>query len=276
MFTRAIVLGMLATMAAPAAAQDPELPPPPKLRELCSERPGLATAVCIVDPGHLQVELGLADWTLDRTSAQREDRIDLGDVLLRYGLGKTTELQLGWTAYSHVRTLDRADGSVAIDQGVGDVTIGLKQNLRHPAEGKIGFAMSVLPFVTLPTGHDGVSDGTWSAGLVLPMSYKIDDTVAIALSPEVDASANESGDGRHLAYGAAMGFQVEVAQGMRLSPEVQIVRDDDPDDSRTMASASLSFDVRVKKRTQVDLQAVAGLNDNTPDIRLLCGVTHKF
>lgn len=276
MFIRGIALATAATIASPLAAQTADTPPRPALRELCSERPGLATAACTVDPGHVQVELGLGEWTLDRNPEQRQDRIDLGEILLRYGLGKTTELQLGWTAFGHVRTVDRAKGTISTAQGVGDVTIGMKQNLRHPAEGKMGFAMAALSFVTLPVGKNEVGDGDWSAGLILPMSYKFSDVVSFAISPEIDAAANEDGNGRHLAYGAAFGFQVHVAKAVRLSPELQIVRDDDPGKSATMSSASLSLDVRVQKMTQVDIQAVAGVNRDTPDIRLLAGVTHKF
>jgi hypothetical protein len=276
MVARAIMLSFFAVSASPLIAHTDDTPPRPAMRELCSERPGLATAACTVDPGHVQLELGLADWTLDRTEAQRQDRIDLGEVLLRYGLGKTTEVQFGWTAYAHVRTLDHADGRISTAQDVGDVTIGVKQNLRHPAEGKIGFAMAALPFVTVPTGKAEIGDGDWSAGLILPMSYKFSDVVSFAISPEVDAAADEDGEGRHLSYGAAFGFQVHVAKSVRLSPELQIVRDDDPDKSMTMSSASLSLDVRLKKMTQLDIQAIAGLNQDTPDIRLLAGVTHKF
>lgn len=267
---------LLVTSASPLVAQTEEIPRPAALRELCSERPGLATAACTVDPQHVQIELGLGDWTLDRNDEQRRDQVDLGEILLRYGLGTTTEVQLGWTAFGHVRTRDIADGRISTAQGVGDVTIGVKQNLRHPAEGKTGFAMALLPFVTLPTGATEVGDEDWSAGLILPMSYKFSDSVSFAISPEIDAAADEDGQGRHLSYGAAMGFQLHVTEAVRLSPELQIVRDEDPAQSVTMSNVSLSLDVRVQKRTQLDIQAVAGLNRDTPDIRLLTGVTHKF
>jgi len=276
MFTRRILLLLLAISGSPSIAQGDGRPAPPHLRELCSERPGLATAACTVDPGHVQVELGLGGWTLDRNDEQRQDRIDLGEALLRYGIGKTTELQFGWTVWGHVRTQDRINGGVATQQGVGDLTLAVKQNLRHPAEGKIGLALAVLSFVTIPTGREDVGDGDWSVGLILPVSYKFGDALSFAVSPRVEAAADEDGEGRHLSYGTALGFQLHVAQALRLSPELEFVRDDDPERSVTRSSASLSLDVRVEKMTQLDIQAVAGLNQDTPDMRLLAGLTHKF
>ncbi|GHC95153.1 transporter [Novosphingobium pokkalii] len=278
-------LALVAQLAAtPAAAQDIGTPDEiaqdsthrPTLRDLCSDRPGLDTPACTVDPGRLQMELGLGDWTLDRQPDQRTDTITAGDVLLRYGVTPTTELRLGWTTFGHVRTRDTQTGAIDTVQGVGDLTLGVKQNLRHPAEGKTGLAVAVLPFVTLPTGHSQVGAGDWGAGLILPTSYKLDDTVSLELSPEVDAAVNESGQGRHLAYGAAMGVQVHLSKTVRLTPELQFVRDQDPARHATMSRAALSFDVQPAKMLQLDVQATAGLNRDTPDVEVGFGVTRKF
>ncbi|QJU59332.1 transporter [Sphingomonas sp. AP4-R1] len=257
-------------------AGSPALSEELKLRELCSERPGLNTPACTVDPGHLQIELGLGDWTMNRQSDQREDRIETGQMLLRYGVGATTEVRFGWTAYGHVRNRDRDTGEIDRSGGIGDVTLSLKQNLRHPAEGRTGLAIALLPYATLPAGRKDVGDGDWGGGLIVPASYKFDDTVSLEFSPEVQAAVNESGSGRHFAYGSAMGVQVHLNEHMRLTPELQFVRDNDPEHHVTMSNAALSFDVQPAKMTQLDVQAVAGLNRNTPDVELSFGVTHKF
>jgi hypothetical protein len=73
-----------------------------------------------------------------------------------------------------------------------------------------------------------------------------------------------------------MGVQVHLNEHMRLTPELQFVRDNDPEHHVTMSNAALSFDVQPAKMTQLDVQAVAGLNRNTPDVELSFGVTHKF
>lgn len=276
MFIRGLLFVGLCTMATPVNAQDVAPSSQPHLRELCSERPGLSTAVCTVDPGHLQAELGLGNWALDKTADEQEDQIDVADILLRYGIGSSTEIQFGWVAYSHVRTRDRISGDVSNSSGIGDLTLGLKQNLLHPAESAPGFAASILPSVTVPLAKGSVGNGDWSAGLLIPLSYKFDDMISVVLSPEIDAAADEDGEGRHLSYGAAMGMQVHVREALRLSPELQFIRDDDPEQSVTRSAASLSIDMRIKDRTQFDVQAVTGLNHNTADVMLSFGITHKF
>ena len=267
-------LPLLALIPAPAVAQQAGQPKEP--RELCSDRPGLNTPACTVDPGRLQVEIGLAGWTLDRQPDERSDEIDAGEIELRYGVGPTTELRLGWTAFGHIRTRDRLSGAIERSSGTGDVTIGLKQNLRHPAESAPGLAVALLPSVTLPTGSNGVGAGTWSAGLIVPASYRLDDTLSFALSPEIDAAADEDGSGRHLAYGTAVGLAVSVNDAVTVTPEFQILADRDPADHVTMASAALSIAVQPADMTQIDFQAVAGVDHDAPDIALSFGLTRKF
>lgn len=275
---RGWVLCGVVMLAEPVVAQAQSDPAPTSthLRELCSERPGLTTATCTVDPGHIQAELGFGNWTLDRQADQREDRIDAGDILLRYGLGRTTEFQFGWIAYGHVRTRDYADGSLSTAQGIGDVTLAIKQNLRHPAEGKRGFAAAVMSSVTLAVEHDEFGAGDWSAGLVVPVSYKFNNTLSLAFSQEIDAAVDQDRSGRHLAYGAAAAVQVHLAETVRLFPELQFNRDDDPVKPATLSTASLSLDVRAQKMMQLDVQAVAGLNAMTPDVKPSFGISHKF
>lgn len=249
---------------------------PAKLHELCTERPGLTTAACTVDSGHLQVEIGIADWERDKDSDARQDQLKLGDVQLRYGLADRTELQISWLPYVRTATRDHEAGSLARTLGIGDVTVGLKQNLKHPREKANGFAAAILPYASLPTGTNGGGDGDWSAGLVVPVSYKFSDAVALALSPRVAAEVDEDRSGHHLAYGAATGFQYSISEKVRVSPELELMRSRDPADHATLASAALSLAWKVRKVTQLDVQGLLGLNAATPNVRLALGISHKF
>lgn len=277
-----VLLAMLSLLAAPAFAQDSpgdiaqDRAKKPAPRDLCSELGGLDTAACIVDPGRIQVEVGMTDWTLDSDRDQRKDSIDAGEILLRYGVGGTTELRLGWTAFGYTRMRDKGSGLVDRAEGTGDVTLGIKQSISHPAEGKTGLAMALLPYATLPSGPTGVGNGDWSAGLVIPTSYKLSDAFSLEMTPEIDAAATEGGSGRHLAYGSAFGVQAHLGKTFMLTPEVQFLRDRDPARHATMTRAGLSFDYQPDKSTLFDLAAIAGLNSGTPDIQLSWGITRKF
>ncbi|MGF7153728.1 hypothetical protein GGR40_001498 [Novosphingobium gossypii] len=222
------------------------------------------------------MEIGIADWERDKDSEERQDQIKLGDVQLRYGLAARSELQLSWPAYVHTVTRDYRAGAVERSHGVGDVTIGLKQNLRHPQEKAKGLALSILPYLSLPTGTHGGGDGDWSAGAVVPLSYKFSDLITLAVSPRIEAAVDEDRSGRHLAFGTAAGLQLAICDGVRLSPEVEIMRDRDPVQPATTASAAMSVAWKVANMTQLDVQGIAGLNAATPGVRLALGVSHKF
>lgn len=262
-------MAALAGAAAPAMAQEA-----PNLRDFCGDRPGLATPACTVDKGRLQAEIGLGDWTLDRQPDSRTDTILAGDISLRYGVTDSTELRLGWTAYGHVRDRDRATGGIERASGIGDVTLGVKQNLANPDGG--GFSLALLPFATLPTGHDEVGAGDWGAGLVIPVNYALSKTLTLELTPEVDAAVDQDGNGRHLAYSGVIGIQAKLGEKAGVSAELEAIRDRDPSRHATMALAGLSFTYQPKEQTQLDAAATAGLNHDAPDIELSFGISRKF
>jgi hypothetical protein len=260
-----ILLAGLAT--SPALADD-------KVRDLCAERPGLDTPACTVDQGHLQVEVGVGDWTRDKQPDIRTDTIVASDVSARYGVGESTEIRLGWTAYGHSRTRDYATGAVDHLSGTGDVTIGLKQNLSSPSGD--GFSMALLPYATLPTGKNGVGAGDWGAGLLLPVSYALTEVFTLEMTPEWDAAVNNDGRGRHSAYGSAAGLGVKLNERWSMSVEAQLIRDGDPAGHSTQALAGAYLAWQPKDRIQFDAGAQAGLNHATPDLEIYFGITEKF
>ena len=257
----------LSLAAGPALAED-------KLRDFCGDRPGIGTPACTVDAGHLQVELGLGDWTLDRQPGSRADTIAADDFSLRYGLGNTTELRLDWTAVNYARTRDRASGAIDRTRGVGDVTLGIKQNLLNP-DGS-GLSLALLPYASLPAGKDGIGAGDWGAGLIVPANYVIDEIFSLELTSEIDAAVDGDGHGRHLAYGSVLGLQAKLGEKAGIAAEVQAIRDNDPAGHSTQTLAGLSVTYLVEKQTQLDLGANAGLNHVSPDVEIYFGISRKF
>lgn len=243
-------------------------------RDFCADRPGLDTPACTVDPGHLQAELGMVDWTLDRQPDSRADTILAGDLQLRYGLGESTEARVGWTAYGHVRERDRATGAVDRASRTGDVTLGLKRNLMSP-DGS-GTSLAILPEVSIPVGREPVGAGDWSASLRVPVTREVTKDIQFELTPEIDAAVDEDGSGRHLAYGGAIGLGERLSDTLTATAELAAMRDRDPSEHRTMALASLSLAYQPTKDSQLDVGTVAGLDHAAPDIELYVGVSRRF
>jgi hypothetical protein len=146
----AIALVSLAAFhAAGASAQE---------REYCPERPGIDTPACTMAKGRVSVETAIADWTRDDQPGSRDDNILLGDTLVRVGISGTIEARVGWTPFGHDRMRDQT--GIDTVNGVGDVSLGMKANLRDP-DGS-GLSIAVLPYVT-PAGR-AIGDRRWRLG----------------------------------------------------------------------------------------------------------------
>lgn len=254
----------LIVVAAPAIAQDkPDEP------RFCPTRPSLGGSSCTTEPGHVQIEVSTLDWQRDDTSDRREDRIVSADLLARLGIGSKTEVQVGWTAYGHDRTRDKASGAVDTVNGTGDVTLALRQHLAGE-EGK-PFSAGFQPFVTVPTGRYPIGAGDWSAGAIVPVQYDLTKKFAVGFTGEMAAATNSSGDGRHLAYGGIGTLRYKLTGAVNVYGELSVQRDDDPSGHQTRSLAAFSVAWRPTRRFQLDAQAVAGLNADSPDIRLVTG-----
>jgi hypothetical protein len=262
---------VLTLVAPPALADQADAGKPQELRDFCADRPGLGTPACTIDPGHVMVEVGLGDWTLDRQPDSRTDTIVAGDLLVRYGLDATTEVQLGWTSYGHVRVRDRATGEVTNTNGTGDVLLSVRKSLSGP-DGKI----AIQPFVTIPVGHSAIGAGDWGAGVLLPFGFDLGKGIQIAFTPEIDAAVDQDGSGRHLAFGNVVGLSEPLTKELNLTEEISATRDDDPSGHSTTTLASVSVAYQPTKNSQFDVGTVTGLNRNSPDVEVYFGVSRRF
>jgi opacity protein-like surface antigen len=259
----AMMLGMISLPVQAAA-----------LRDYCPVRPGLGTPACTIDAGHVSVEVGLADWTLDRSSSERDSTIFYGAALARFGVGDHGELQIGWDGFGRDSDLDRSTGMRSVAHRAGDLTVALRRNLTSP-DGS-GFSAAVQPFATLPVGRMPIGRGDWGAGLIVPVSYELNDSLSIATSPEIDAAVDEDGRGRHFAYGATIGMADKLSDAITATLEYQGVRDRDPVSHATQSLAGLSIAWQPRDDLQLDIGSNAGLNHATPDVQVYLGVSRRF
>ncbi|MEA3053498.1 MAG: hypothetical protein QOG72_2401 [Sphingomonadales bacterium] len=261
-----IIFGLSALGLAAAAQAEP-------LRDFCPDRPGLGTPPCTIDPGHFDIELGLGDWTLDRTSASRTDTIEAGQLLVRIGLGDRLEAQVGWTAFGHVRTRDRATGAVTAASGVGDVSVALRRNLLSPDGG--GVSLALMPYATLPIGNDVLGAGDWTAGLLVPLSFDLGGGAQLGLTAQAEAAADSDRHGRHLAYGGVAGVSLPLSEALGATVEIAATRDEDPSGHSTEWLAGLSAGWMANDDLQLDAGANVGLH-GAPDLQLYVGVSRRF
>jgi hypothetical protein len=249
-------------LPAPALAQDDDF---------CAERPGQTTPPCVLAPGRFMIETAAVNWTKDSTSDARTDTLTFGSSELRIGALPRLEAQLGWTPFGVRRTRFVADGQVVDQTGTGDVTLGLIYGI----SGTNG-PVAVQGFVTVPTGGDALGAGDWGAGLRLPVAFGLGRGIQLALTPEVDASVNSSGSGRHVTYGGAAGIGFPMAKTVSFDADIALFRDEDPDGASTRTTGSMALAWQAGPDLQFDIGAIAGLDDSAPDVGLYVGVAHRF
>lgn len=248
--------------ASPALADDDD-------PRFCPTRPSIGGSSCTTEPGRVHVEASFLDWERDDQSSQREDRIVASDLLVRIGVAAKTEVQLGWTAFGQDRTRDKESGEIETIRGTGDLRFALRQHLAGE-KGK-PFSAGVEAFVTAPTGKYPVGDGTWGAGVIVPVQYDLTEKVAVSFTGEADAAPNQSGSGRHFAVSGITSLRYKFSEKVTTTAEFSLERDQDPEGHETRALAAVSTAWRPTKTLQLDILAVAGLNRNSPDFRLVTG-----
>lgn len=150
---------LLLAFCGPARAGDAD----PK-QELNSDRPDFTEGSITVPAGRLQLETGFT--FADNRDGTRE--LSGPELLLRYGVGKRTELRFVGPDYGFQRGRSRASGW-------GDAAIGFKQQL-----GPVGpWDFAVLAHAFLPTGSS-FSSGRVDPDLELAWARKLSEKWSVA------------------------------------------------------------------------------------------------
>ena len=245
---------------------------PATARDLCPERPGQTTPPCTIEPGHFILETSVADWALQQSSGSRVDTVTLGQSALRIGVAKHAEVTIGWTPLAAARTRDKATGLVNRQSGLGDVTLAVKRSFGDASSPNV----AVKVYTTLPVGKAPSGLGDWSAGILVPVSLPLSKRVQLALTPEIDAAVNSSGDGRHLAAGSAVGMGFKLTDKISLGTDIRVLCDDDPNGNATKATAGLSLAIQSGDNLQFDSGSNFALNRNSPNIEVYFGISKRF
>ena len=205
----------------------------------------MGTPACTLGPGQAMIEVTVLGFDRTVEPATETDVYTFSDTLLRYGLDDSTEIQFGLTGYVHASTTDRLGGEVAQTSGIGDSYLAVRR-------GFSGFALEA--YVTLPTGHDAVSAGTWGAGLVVPIDLPSPGPFALSLTPEIGAVPNARGWGRHLLYGAVFGISGELGPSWGGGLEISAVQDEAPEGSEFGSKLAGTLAYQASERLQLNAE----------------------
>jgi len=157
--------------------------PKEQMREMETDRPDVTESPYTVDAGHLQYETDVVRLIKERSDLQKTSTLLINQANIKVGITGSTAIQIGFQTYGRQKETDLSSGSVTMSNGIGDVTLRIKQNLIGNDHGN--FALAILPYVKFPTSKYD-EESRFEGGLIIPMSYKLPGEWKLGLQVEVD------------------------------------------------------------------------------------------
>jgi hypothetical protein len=221
---------------------------------ISTDRPSVANSSVVVPKGYLQFENGLLI-----TDGQAQSMIDFLETNVRFGLFNKTELR--FTAPDFFHTLNGATLS-----GFGDTAIGVKQQLGPLPD---NFNLSVIFFLSLPTGANAISSHGYDPGLQLPWSRQLSKNwtangQTAFYWPTVAGAHNFTGE-------ATLDFDRQLTSACDAFLEYA---GDFPENGGTRQILHFGGAYKLSSRQQLDFQLAAGLSHAAP--RFYVGFGYSF
>ena len=144
------------------------------------DRPGEGMGTATVPVGQLAWEQGLPSVYYQESNengVKVKNTLINADTLLRTGLFDGLELQLGWSGPIWLQR--KFAGQTIEDNGLGDVSIGLKKSIALPDE---KLSMALLARATLATGNSGFSQEKDSYALASALKYQYDELLQTGIT----------------------------------------------------------------------------------------------
>ncbi|HEV2365836.1 MAG TPA: transporter [Caulobacteraceae bacterium] len=244
------------------------------LRPLCTDRPTKSTAPCTVDPGHLQIESDIINFTYDHEDGVTTDTWLITNPTVKFGLTRTLDIEANLTPWIIVEA--RSAGQRTTQSGVGDLFLRAKWNFVGADGGKVAIALS--PFVKLPTASGGVGNGAVEAGAVVPVSLTLPAGWAVTFDPELDVLKDQQGEGRHVALAGLASFSRALSKTVTGSVEIWSATNFDPGGRVTQVSGDIGVAWIPTRHPnfQLDGGANFGLNRTTPAAQVYIGASRRF
>lgn len=241
------------------------------LRDLSTDRPDKTESPYTVDAGRIQIETDLVAYTHDRQDGITTRAFDVLPFNLKIGLTSSTDLQLVYGTYAHVRA--SSSGATETDNGKGDLVIRLKHNVWGNDVGAT--AIGLMPFVKIPTNNMQSLNDDVEGGLIVPFAIDLGRGMGLGLMTEIDILRARDGSGYEPTFvnSAALGFELTDTWGMYVEAYVERSAESG---TKTIATVNSGFTYAVTKNLQLDAGANIGVTDAADDLNFFVGMSQRF
>lgn len=220
---------------------------------IATDRPSVANSSVVVPQGVFQMENGMLASDLGNGAT-----VDLPESNIRYGLLPRTELRVMLPDYFYTSTS-------AAPSGFGDTALGVKQQLGPLG----GFDVSIIAFLSIPTGANQLSSHGYDPGLQIPWSHSLVENWTVA--GQVAAYWPTVADRRDYTTEATVLLDRQL--NARSDVFVELAMDSPQHgESRQQLHAGMTY--RLAPNHQIDFHAAAGLSRAAP--RNYVGIGYSF
>lgn len=243
------------------------------MREMATDRPDKTESAYTVDAGHFQVEMDMLAYTYDRSKHERVEGLAIAASNLKVGVLNNVDLQIIVETYNLQRTKNRDTGESSRMSAFGDLTFRSKINLWGNDGGPS--ALSVMPFVKLPTAGDDLGNGAVEGGVIFPFAMDLPSEWGLGAQVEVDHLRDSSGSGYHQEFsntiavshdlGEKLGFYVELFNSVSNERH-----------SAWISTFDFGFTYAVSRDIQLDAGMNIGLTDAADDFNPFIGLSLRY
>jgi hypothetical protein len=185
--------------------------PRTQMREMETDRPDVTESPYTVDAGHFQYETDVVRLIKEKSDLQKTNTLLINQANLKIGITGSTAIQLSFQTYGWQKETELDTGSATKENGIGDFTLRIKQNIIGNDHGD--FALAILPYVKFPTSKYD-EDSRFEGGLIVPMSYKLPGEWKLGLQVEVDRLKDQDQQEMHTEFLQTLTLSHPLSKGI--------------------------------------------------------------
>jgi hypothetical protein len=243
------------------------------LRDMATDRPDKTESAFTVDAGHFQMEMDLLTYTHDRSPDETVKAFGIAPMNLKVGVLNNVDLQVVIETCNIQTITGRDTGARSRDAGFGDVLLRSKINLWGNDGGST--ALSVMPFVKLPTARRPLGNGAAEGGVIFPFWMELPCKWELGAQGEVDYLQDSSGSDYHPEFSNTVTVSHDIIG--KLGGYVELFSNVSTEShSAWIATFDLGFTYALTRDIQLDAGMNIGLTDAADDFNPFIGLSVRY
>ena len=243
------------------------------MREMETDRPDKTESAYTVDAGHFQIEMDLLSYTRDRSKHEKAETFAIASTNFKVGVLNRVDLQIIVESFNILEMTDRDTGAHSRVSGFGDLTLRSKINLWGNDGGPT--ALSVMPFVKLPTAKSELGNGAVEGGVIFPFAMDLPFEWGLGAQMEVDRFRDSTGSSYHHEFANTVTVSHDIVGKLAGYVELFNSVSNEPH-SAWIATFDFGFTYAVSPDVRLDAGMNIGLTDAADDINPFIGLSMRY